>query len=203
VPQFENPDNQIISWNNIAKGMFIFSIGVTKKILLADPLTVNAQSFFNIVGSLTSATNAWWYSVEYTIAYYFDLSSYADMAIGIGLMFNIIIPENFNSPYKAKNFQEYWQRWHITLSRFLGAYVFRSIYKKEALFRNYYVATIITFLVSGFWHGAGWTFVVWGLVNGSFVCIASWMKQKKYSFPNIIAHTLTIIGIILTRILFV
>ncbi len=203
VPQFENPKNQKINWDNIAKGLFIFSIGVAKKILIADPLTINAQSFFNVVDSLTSAANAWWYSIEYTVSYYFDLSSYADMAIGIGLMFNIIIPENFNSPYKARNFQDYWQRWHITLSRFLGAYIFKSVYVKGSKWRNYYVATMVTFFVSGFWHGAGWTFVVWGLINGIFVCSASWMKRNNLSFPTDISHLLTLLGIIFTRVLFV
>lgn len=203
VPQFENTDNQKINWDNITKGLFVFSIGMTKKILIADPLTINAQSFFDIVGALTSAVNVWWYSIEYTVSYYFDLSSYADMAIGVGLMFNIAIPENFNSPYKARNFQDYWQRWHMTLSRFLGAYVFRSVYKKGSRFRTYYVATMITFIVSGFWHGAGWTFIVWGAINGLFVCSASWMKKKGYAFPAIIAHVLTLLGIVCTRILFV
>ena len=166
-------------------------------------LQKKAQLFFAKITDVTSITNAWWYSIEYTISYYFDLSAYADMAIGIGLLFNIIIPENFNSPYKARNFQDYWQRWHMTLSRFLGAYIFRSVYRKESKWRNYYVATMVTFLVSGFWHGAGWTFVIWGLVNGVFVCTASWMKRHNYSFPSAISHILTILGIILTRILFV
>ena len=203
VPQFENPENWKINWDNIAKGLFVFSIGVSKKILIADPLTTNAQSFFNVAYSLTSAVNAWWYSIEYTVSYYFDLSSYADMAIGIGLMFNVIIPENFNSPYKARNFQDYWQRWHMTLSRFLGAYIFRSVYVKGSKWRNYYVATMITFFVSGFWHGAGYTFMLWGGINGLLVCIASWMKRKNLSFPADISHILTLLGIILTRILFV
>lgn len=203
VPQFEDNKNWLINWNNVARGLFVFTIGAGKKILLADPLTQNAQSFFDVVESQVSAASAWWYSVEYTISYYFDLSGYADMAIGIGLLFNIIIPENFNSPYKARNFQDYWRRWHMTLSRFLGAYIFRSIFKKDSKWRNYYVATMITFFVSGFWHGAGWTFIVWGLVNGIFVCIASWMKRKNLSFPSFIAHFLALLGIILTRILFV
>lgn len=203
VPQFENLENQKINWDNIAKGLFVFSIGVAKKLLIADPLTINAQSFFDVVTQVSTAANTWWYSVEFTVSYYFDLSSYADMAIGIGLMFNIIIPENFNSPYKARNFQDYWQRWHMTLSRFLGAYIFRSVYKKGSRFRTYYLATMITFLVSGFWHGAGWTFVVWGLINGIFVCTASWMKRKNLAFPAVLAHALTLLGIVLTRILFV
>lgn len=118
VPQFENEENYSVNWDNMAKGLFVFTIGVAKKTLLADPLTTNAQVFFNSVFGVTSALTAWWYSIVYTVSYYFDLSGYADMAIGIGLMFNVIIPQNFNSPYKARNFQDYWQRWHMTLSRF-------------------------------------------------------------------------------------
>lgn len=145
----------------------------------------------------------WFHAIEYTVSYYFDLSGYADMAIGLGLMFNIIIPINFNSPYKARNFQDYWRRWHITLSKFLGAYVFRSVYKRDSKFRNYYIATMITFLVSGFWHGAGYTFIAWGIINGIFVCIAAWMDRKNKKFPSFIAYPLTAIGIVLTRVLFV
>lgn len=203
VPQFENNENWQVNWDNMALGLFVFSIGLGKKVLVADMLTSNAQSFFDNVVSPVSAVSAWWYSIEYTISYYFDLSGYADMAIGMGLMFNVKIPENFNSPYKARNFQDYWQRWHITLSRFLGTYIFRNIYKHESKWRNYYVATMITFLVSGFWHGAGWTFIVWGLINGFFVCTASFMKRKEIALPSIIAHFLTLLGIVLTRILFV
>lgn len=203
VPQFEDKRNWNVNWDNVARGIFVFTIGVAKKTLLANPLTVNAQSFFDAASGEVSALSAWWYSIEYTVSYYFDLSGYADMAIGIALMFNIIIPENFNSPYKARNFQDYWQRWHITLSRFLGAYIFRSVYKKDSKWCNYYVATMITFFVSGFWHGAGWTFIVWGIINGIFVCTASWMKRKNLSFPTVISRTLTLLGIVLTRILFV
>lgn len=105
---------------------------------------------------------SWFHSIEYTVSYYFDLSGYADMAIGLGMMFNIVIPHNFDSPYKARNFQDYWRRWHMTLSRFLSNYIFRSVYKKGTKWRNYYVATMATFFVSGFWHGAGWTFVCMG-----------------------------------------
>lgn len=203
VPQFEERTNWRLDWNNVARGIFVFTLGFAKKLLLADAMTKNAQSFFDVVSAPVSAAVAWWYSAEYTVSYYFDLSGYADMAIGIGMMFNVRIPENFNSPYKARNFQDYWQRWHITLSRFLGSYVFRPIYRKGSHLRSYYVATMATFLVSGFWHGAGWTFVVWGLLNGALVCVASAMKRKRLSLPAWLAHILTLIGIVLMRILFV
>ena len=203
VPQFENNENLKLNFDNLALGIFMFSIGCAKKILLADPMTTSAQAFFNNVPANPGLLQTWFASIQYTVSYYFDLSGYADMAIGLGWMFNIAIPHNFNSPYKARNFQDYWRRWHMTLSRFLSAYIFHSVYRRDDPLRNYYVATMVTFFVSGFWHGAGWTFVVWGLVNGTLVCIASWMKRKGYSFPFIPAFLLTALGVVLCRILFV
>ncbi|WP_201765753.1 MBOAT family O-acyltransferase [Treponema primitia] len=203
VPQFEDENKAKLDWGAVAAGLFLFSIGCAKKILLADPMTASASAFFASVPSHPGFIESWWYSVEYTVSYYFDLSGYADMAIGLGKMFNISIPHNFNSPYKARNFQDYWQRWHITLSRFLGDYIFRSIYRKGDKYRNYYIATMATFFVSGFWHGAGWTFIVWGLVNGLFVCAAGWMKKRHIRFPFFIAVFLTMLGVVALRVLFV
>lgn len=203
IPQFENLDNRRVNYENIAGGLMIFWIGCAKKVLLSDPLTTDAQQFFSNISGGIVFTDAWYYSVAYTVSYYFDLSGYADMAIGLGRMFNIIIPQNFQSPYKALNFQEYWRRWHMTLSRFLSAYVFRSVYQKKSRFRNYYVATIVTFFVSGFWHGAGWTFVLWGLVNGILVCIAAWRSRHGKKMHKAPAFLLTAMGVVGTRILFV
>ena len=203
VPQFERKENLKLNYENIALGLFLFSLGCAKKILLADPLTTDAQSFFNAVPANPTMLQSWFSSIEYTISYYFDLSGYADMAIGLGWLFNMHIPQNFDSPYKARNFQDYWRRWHITLSRFLSAYIFRSVYKKEVPWRNYYVATMVTFLVSGFWHGAGWTFVVWGLINGLLVCIASAMKRRNWKLPFLPAFLMTAAGVVIMRVLFV
>ena len=203
VPQFKNEENLKLNLDHISLGLFLFSIGCAKKILLADPMTTDAQTFFNDIPRNADILTTWFSSFEYTVSYYFDLSGYADMAIGLGWMFNIAIPQNFDSPYKARNFQDYWRRWHMTLSRFLSAYIFRSVYKKDCFWRNYYIATMVTFFVSGFWHGAGWTFVVWGIANGLLVCIASWMKRKNLSFPFWLAFPLTVLGVVLCRVLFV
>jgi D-alanyl-lipoteichoic acid acyltransferase DltB (MBOAT superfamily) len=203
TPQFEDEANARLNWDNVAAGLFLFSIGCAKKILLADPLTIDAQTFFDAVPPQPGFTEAWWHAIEYTVSYYFDISGYADMAIGLGKMFNINIPHNFNSPYKARNFHDYWQRWHITLSRFLGDYIFRSVYRKGDKYRNFYVATMTTFFASGFWHGAGWTFVAWGVLNGIFVCAASWMKQHNKRFPFMAAFLLTALGVTALRVLFV
>ncbi|WP_026835548.1 MBOAT family O-acyltransferase [Eubacterium xylanophilum] len=203
VPQFENTDNHKIIFDNVAKGIFIFAIGCAKKMLIADPLTTDAQSFFDHITNNLPMIQSWFHSVEYTVSYYFDLSGYADMAIGLGWMFNIKIPQNFNSPYKAKDFQEYWQRWHMTLSRFLGAYIFRNVYRRGVKYRNYYIATMVTFFVSGFWHGAGWTFVAWGVINGALVCLSSWIKRKGVDIKVWYGLPLTFLFAILVRVLFV
>lgn len=210
VPQFADENNCKLNWDNVAKGLFIFSIGCAKKMFIADPLTTDAQAFFDQIDNTIPVMQAnlpmlqsWFHSFEYTISYYFDLSGYADMAIGLGWMFNIAIPQNFNSPYKAKDFQEYWQRWHMTLSRFLGTYIFRNVYRKGNKYRNYYVATMVTFFVSGFWHGAGWTFVVWGVINGALVCVASARKRKGKDTSVWLGVPITFFLAVMTRILFV
>ncbi|MCR5829193.1 MAG: MBOAT family protein [Lachnospiraceae bacterium] len=203
VCQFENEDNLKFKPENLAFGLFLFAIGAAKKMFLADTMSTDAQLFFDDIRSNMPMLSSWYYSLEYAVAYYFDLSGYADMAIGMGWMFNIKIPENFNSPLKARDFQDYWKRWHMTLSRFLGDYIFRNVYRKGVKYRNYYVATMVTFFVSGFWHGSGWNFVIWGIINGALVCIASFMNRKKIKIPVVPAVFVTLCFVTITRALFV
>jgi len=200
--QFDDANITRIQFPNFSLGLFLLALGAAKKLLLADPLTTPSQAGFDDVASM-GMVDAWLHSISYTISYYFDLSGYADMAIGLALMFNIHLPANFDSPYKANNFADYWRRWHMTLSRFLGDYVFRSIYKKGKGAFNFYFATFITFLVSGFWHGAGWNFVLWGVFNGIFVMMAHYFHRAKISFPGWLAWTVTFFGVVMLRILFV
>jgi len=202
IPQFQNKWKLVIRWENVSLGLFIFAIGLAKKTLLGDPLTDYAQNAFDHAQDL-SMIEAWYASLSYVLSYYFDLSGYADMAIGIGKMFNINIPINFNSPYKARNFAEYWQRWHITLSRFLGDYVYKSLGGNKRVAWVMYLNIMITFFVSGFWHGAGWTFVVWGILNGMFVVMAHMMRKAKVKMNFYIAWALMFLGVVVTRILFV
>ncbi|CAM3858372.1 MBOAT family O-acyltransferase [Arcobacter cloacae] len=202
IPQFQTKWKSFIKWENVALGLFIFAIGLSKKTLIGDPLTDYAQYAFDNAQKL-SMVEAWYASVSYVLSYYFDLSGYADMAIGIGKMFNINIPKNFNSPYKARNFADYWKRWHITLSRFLGDYIYKSLGGNKSLVWVMYLNIMITFFVSGFWHGAGWNFVVWGLLNGIFVVMAHMMKKANLEMNFYVAWFLMFFGLILTRILFV
>ncbi|MCU6708150.1 MBOAT family protein [Paenibacillus sp. J5C_2022] len=202
IPQYQ--DRKLMRFNavNFMLGTYLFAMGCAKKIMLADPLTLYASDFYSNVAA-GDTFSAWLASLGYTISYYFDLSGYADMAIGLALLFNIRLPHNFNSPYRARNFREYWQRWHMTLSKFLSDYIFRSFYRKGSGSFNFYFSVMMTFFVSGFWHGAGWQFVLWGIINGIFVCMSHVMYRRKWKLPLFLAWGLTFAGVIGTRILFV
>ncbi len=202
MPQFALKWRSLLRWENISLGLFIFAIGLAKKTLLGDPLTDYAQYAFDNAQKLTMI-EAWYASTSYVLSYYFDLSGYADMAIGIAKMFNINLPKNFNSPYKARNFADYWRRWHMTLSRFLGDYIYKSLGGNKNIVWIVYLNIMITFFVSGFWHGAGWTFVVWGLINGVFVVMAHMMKKANLQMNFYVAWFLMFVGLIITRTLFV
>ena len=185
----------IINWEYIAKGLFIFSIGLFKKVVIADSFAKWANTGFSAVenGAVLNCLESWAVSLSYTFQLYFDFSGYCDMAIGLGLLFGIVLPINFNSPYKALNIATFWRRWHITLGRFLKEYLYiplggnqnikrvASLSKqsskleskqphsyRESLLNNLLTLRnlfIVAFL-SGVWHGSGWGFVIWGSLHG-------------------------------------
>jgi D-alanyl-lipoteichoic acid acyltransferase DltB (MBOAT superfamily) len=170
MPQFSKIKNKVINYKNVAAGLFIFSIGLFKKVIIADSFSEWATNGFDVSTSL-SLFSAWATSLSYTFQLYFDFSGYADMAIGLALLFNIKLPINFNSPYKAVNIQDFWRRWHITLSRFLRDYVYIPLGgSREGEFRTYY-NLMATFIIGGLWHGAGWTFLFWGFLHGSALIV--------------------------------
>ena len=170
MPQFASTWNMVKNYKNIALGLFIFSIGLFKKVVIADTFAVWATAGFDNAQTL-NLIEAWATSLSYTFQLYFDFSGYTDMAIGIALLFNIKLPINFNSPYKATNIQDFWRRWHITLSRFLRDYVYIPLGgNKISSFRTY-SNLLATFVIGGLWHGAGWTFVFWGFLHGMALII--------------------------------
>ncbi|BBO99925.1 hypothetical protein SFSGTM_06340 [Sulfuriferula nivalis] len=173
MPQFAKPETYRLQWDNVALGLSIFTIGLAKKVLLAD-------SFSDYVGPVFSATGlgvqpdfieAWTGALAYTLQLYFDFSGYSDMAIGISMVFGIKLPINFNSPYKAANIIDFWRRWHMTLSRFLRDYLYIPLggNRNGKLMR--YMNLMITMLLGGLWHGANWTFVIWGGLHGLYLVI--------------------------------
>ena len=176
MPQFAKTKNKIRNHRNIAIGLFIFSIGLFKKVVIADTFAVWATDGFDVATTL-NLVEAWTTSLSYTFQLYFDFSGYTDMAIGAALLFNIKLPINFNSPYKATSIQDFWRRWHMTLSRFLKEYIYIPLGgNRKGEFRTYN-NLLATFIIGGIWHGAGWTFVFWGFLHGiALVINRVWSK---------------------------
>lgn len=170
MPQFANIRNKAANYKNISKGLFVFSIGLFKKVIIADTFAVWANAGFDTAHTL-NFFEAWATSLSYTFQLYFDFSGYTDMAIGLALLFNIRLPINFNSPYKATNIQDFWRRWHITLSRFLRDYIYIPLGGNRHGELRTYNNLMATFLLGGIWHGAGWTFVFWGFLHGLAIVI--------------------------------
>lgn len=170
MPQFAKTSNMVKKYKNIALGLFIFSIGLFKKVVIADTFATWATNGFDKAETL-NLIEAWATSLSYTFQLYFDFSGYTDMAIGIALLFNIVLPINFNSPYKAKDIQDFWRRWHITLSRFLKDYIYIPLGGNRLGSFRTYSNLLATFILGGLWHGAGWTFIFWGFLHGSALVI--------------------------------
>ncbi len=158
VPQFQNKKNYAINTDNLAEGIYDFSCGLAKKVLIADKLGQAVDAGFASIENLTTGT-AWIVMLAYTLQIYLDFSGYCNMADGIAKMFNFTLPVNFNSPYRSKSIPEFWQRWHMTLGRFLRQYIYFPLGgNRKGKFRTY-LNTLVVFLISGLWHGANWTFI--------------------------------------------
>ena len=140
-------------------------LGIIKKVIIADTFAIWANKGFAATSSL-NFIEAWMTSLSYTFQLYYDFSGYCDMAVGLGLLFNIKIPFNFNSPYKATSIADFWRRWHITLSRFLRDYIYIPLGGSKVKFGRELYNLMIVFLIGGLWHGAAWTFVFWGCLHG-------------------------------------
>ena len=190
MPQFEGLKNKVFNHKNVARGLFFLTIGLVKKTVIADSFALWANSGFDHATSL-NMVEAWIASLTYTIQLYFDFSGYCDMAIGVALMFNIKLPINFNSPYKALNIQDFWRRWHMTLSRFLKDYLYIPLGGSRASELKTCRNLIITFLLGGIWHGAGWTFVIWGLLHGVALVIHRLFSKTKLKLNKFVAWFIT------------
>ena len=173
IPQFNQKSVYQFNYENLAVGLTIFSLGLAKKVLLADSVVIYASPIFDTATQSVSFTllEAWVGALAYTLQLYFDFSGYSDMAIGAAWMFGIKFPLNFNSPYKAINIIEFWQRWHITLSNFLRDYLYIPLGGNRKGKLRHYINLMITMLLGGLWHGAGWTFVIWGGLHGIYLVI--------------------------------
>ncbi|HHW61578.1 MAG TPA: MBOAT family protein [Syntrophomonadaceae bacterium] len=190
IPQFLDENNKSPDSSNMATGIFLFIVGLFKKVIIADTFAVWANFGFDTASSLTFI-EAWVTSLSYTMQLYFDFSAYTDMALGTGYMLNIKMPINFNSPYKSYNIQDFWRRWHITLGNFLRDYIYIPLGGNRGGEWKTYRNLMITFLIGGLWHGAGWTFVFWGFLHGAAQVVHRAWKKLQITMPRALAWFLT------------
>lgn len=201
IPQFQDKKKRKFNWENFSKGVYIFILGLAKKVLIADILgnAVNI-GFGDIIGLNTSTAIV--VMLAYTLQIYFDFSGYCDMAIGLGKMMNIDLPVNFNSPYKSLTIVEFWKRWHMTLTRFFTKYIYIPLGGNKKGNVRTYANIMIVFLASGLWHGANWTFIVWGLLHGLFSVITRIFKKQVDKMPKALSWMITFLFINVTWIIF-
>lgn len=212
MPQFANAATYRINFEHIAIGLTIFILGLSKKVLIADSLAVHATPFFNAVrdGQVLTLLESWVGALAYSLQLYFDFSGYSDMAIGLSLIFNIRLPLNFDSPYKATNIIDFWRRWHMTLSAFLRDYLYIPLGGNRKGSSRRYFNLFATMLLGGLWHGAGWTFIVWGGLHGLYLIINhSWRELKSHMgwgnggrCARIAAGALTFLAVVVAWVFF-
>jgi alginate O-acetyltransferase complex protein AlgI len=172
MPQFERADIFRFDPSRLADGGVIFLLGLFKKVVLADEFGRNAAPAFAAAGThALSLFESWGAALAYTFQIYFDFSGYCDMAIGLALMIGVQLPLNFHSPYKARNIAEFWRRWHMTLSRFLRDYLYIPLGGNRCGATRRMANLMLTMLLGGLWHGAGWTFVIWGGLHGAYLVV--------------------------------
>lgn len=201
MPQFANLRKRFINHKNISIGLFLLSIGLFKKVMIADNLSPFVQSVFDSLAAI-SCLESWIASLAYSFQLYFDFSGYCDMALGISYLFNIYLPVNFNSPYKADNIQDFWRRWHITLSRFLKNYIYIPLGGNRSGEIKTYRNLFLTFLIGGIWHGANWTFIIWGILHGLAICVHRFWKKFNINVNQYLSILLTFIFINFTWVFF-
>jgi D-alanyl-lipoteichoic acid acyltransferase DltB (MBOAT superfamily) len=212
IPQIDAPDFTRWRSHNFVVGLSIFTIGLFKKTVIADTLAQVATPGFGVVaaGHALSAGDAWLSALGYSLQLYFDFSAYSDMAIGLARMFNIVLPANFDSPYKAVNIADFWRRWHMTLSRFLRDYLYFPLGGNRRGPGRAAVNVMITMLLGGLWHGAGWTFVIWGGLHGLYIVLhravrATGLYERLLPFAlprRLVAQSVTLFLVVIAWVFF-
>ena len=201
MPQFASRWTLVQRSSHIQKGLFIFAVGLFKKVVIADSFAVWATAGFD-GGQPLGFFAAWATTLSYTFQLYFDFSGYCDMAIGASLLFNIWLPINFNSPYKALDIQDFWRRWHITLSSFLRDYLYIPLGGNQLGAFRTYLNLFITFLLGGLWHGATGMFVIWGALHGGAIVINRFWRQYRRPLPPALAWLLTFVFVSVAWVFF-
>ncbi|MDB6174860.1 MAG: rane-bound O-acyltransferase family protein [Chthoniobacteraceae bacterium] len=194
--QFSLPEAKRWNLGNVSAGILWLSLGLFKKVVIADSFAPLANSVFAHAGSV-SILEAWCGVLAYTFQLYFDFSGYSDMAIGVSLFFNIRLPDNFNAPYRATSIVDFWRRWHITLSRFLRDYLYIPLGGNRRGPAQRYINLFLTMLLGGIWHGAGWTYLIWGGYHGILLIGCHLWQGLKRPLPLWIARLGTFIAVVI------
>ena len=193
MPQFNNENNKFFNKKNFLIGLCILLIGLIKKVYFANTLAGFVDIGHDNINQL-NFLSSWMVSICFTFQFYFDFSGYVDMATGSALMLNIVLPQNFNSPFKSTSIINFWQRWHITLTNFLTNFIYYPLLKSinKINFFNSMIATIFVFFIAGIWHGPSWNFVLFGLFHGFGLVINHiYKKYFNYNFTNFLSWFLT------------
>jgi D-alanyl-lipoteichoic acid acyltransferase DltB (MBOAT superfamily) len=233
VPQLQTRRFGHINWRNLLVGLVIFAIGLFKKTVIADTLASYATPMFAHTGGVGfTLIGGWLAAITFTFQLYFDFSGYSDMAIGLGRMLGVKLPLNFHSPLRASNIADYWRRWHMTLQRFIVAYIFqplslpmnrwaasRGLRDWPAFTVGVGVPAFVTFVAVGLWHGAGWTFVLFGVMHATYICIneawLEWRKRRRRQLRKLgltlaesgparmaLFHTITLVAVVYANVMF-
>ena len=197
---YERPD----AAERFARGIMLLVLGLSKKVFLGDPLAAYVNPVFQRAaeGAAVSFAEAWQATLGFTFQIYFDFSGYTDMALGLALMFGVVLPQNFDSPYRATSVQDFWRRWHMTLSRFLRDYLYIAMGGNRRGLAIQLGALLATMTLGGLWHGAGLTFVVWGLLHGLGLAVGAVWRKAGFSMPGPVAWAVTFLFVVLVWVLF-
>ncbi len=195
-------DHRTVSLPLVAEGLRRFVVGFIKKVLIADTLAATADSIFGLDPATISTGAAWVGSISYALQIYFDFSAYSDMAIGLGLILGFRYPENFDHPYVSTSIREFWRRWHMTLSFWFRDYVYRPIGGNRAGAARTYVNLFTVFCFTGFWHGASWTFVLWGIWHGVFMMLERRFPPEKWGVPTLALRIYALSVVLLGWVMF-
>ncbi len=203
VPQFAEDPLREGLWQRFGTGLILFTLGLAKKVLLADKLAPIADPLFaQATTRALSFGESWTAALAFSFQLFLDFSAYTEMAIGIALMFGLLLPENFRRPYIATDLRDFWRRWHISLSKFLRDYLYIPLGGSRAGPARYVLATIITMGLCGLWHGAGWTFVVWGLWHGVGLIGCRVWQQLERPLPALAGWALTMAFVLIGWVVF-
>jgi D-alanyl-lipoteichoic acid acyltransferase DltB (MBOAT superfamily) len=203
VPQFALDPRRDGMWRRIAVGLMLFTLGLAKKVLIADKLAELVDPLFTGAADKPLAlVDAWNAALAFSFQLFLDFSAYTEMAIGIALMFGLLLPENFRRPYLATDLREFWRRWHISLSNFIRDYLYIPLGGSRHGAARYVLATLLSMGLCGLWHGAGWTYAAWGVWHGVGLVVCRFWQQLRRPMPAALGWLITMAFVLVGWVLF-